>query len=168
MKRPVRSLLVILLLLASTRARAESMWEAEVRAAYGVAIGGNGDMTATRGSPLTLAGTAAIAINDDPLLYGFGGVQIETLDRGSIGALGGVRVQSASSALRLAAGGSYVLAPKTMWGAFASGGACHRTSKTMKVCGDLMLTSYFEGTDLPTGHTVTEAQLVLGMVLDAP
>jgi hypothetical protein len=159
---------MIILLTSTTAAHADSLWEAEVRAGYGIAVGGNGDMVAARSSPLTLAATASIAVNEDPLLFGFGGVSIETLDRGSIGALGGIRLQSASSPLRFATGGSYVFAPKTMWGAFASGGACHRTSTTMKVCGDLMVTSYFEGTDLPTGHTVTEAQLVLGMVLDAP
>lgn len=152
----------------SAGARAESLWEAEVRAGYGVAIAGGQGMETTRRSPLTLAATGAMALNDDPLLYGFGGFTIETIDRNTIGALGGIRLQSARSPLRLAGGATYIFAPKTLWGAFASGGACHRTGATMKLCGDLQVTTYFEGTDLPTGHMVTEGQLVLGVVFDAP
>ncbi len=160
--------ILVALVGASAEARAESLWEAEVRAGYGVALAGGHGMETARSSPLTLAATGAMAINDEPLLYGFGGFTVETVDRNTIGALGGIRLQSAKSPLRLAGGATYIFAPKTLWGAFASGGACHRTGATMKVCGDLMMTTYFEGTDLPTGHMVTEGQLVLGVVFDAP
>jgi hypothetical protein len=167
----VRSIVVVgvvgVVLGTGAGARADSLWEAEVRAGYGVAVAGGPGMSAAHTSPLTLAATASIAVNEEPALFGFGGVTVETLDRASIGVLGGIRLVPAGSPLRVAAGATWIFAPKTMWGALASGGACHRTSHTMKVCGDLQLTSYFAGTDLPAGHMVTEAQLVLGVVLDA-
>jgi hypothetical protein len=50
----------------------------------------------------------------------------------------------------------------------ASLGTCKRFAKTMQGCGSAELTSYFAGDDLPMGHTVTQIQLVLGVVFDAP
>ncbi len=144
------------------------LWDGELRLGYGVALGDDGGKTmSTRSSPFSIAALASYAISDDPPLWAFGGVTLETLDRNSVGGVAGLRYIPDGTALRFAIGATYIIAPYTMGGALASGGWCHRTKHTFSLCGDVQLTSYFEGTDLPKGHMVTEAQLVFGMVVDA-
>lgn len=161
-------LLTGLLVVASGTARAESLWDGELRLGYGVALGGGPGMTTTRVSPLTIAGIASIAIEEEPRLDGYGGVIIETLDRTSIGSLFGIKLSPRDTPLRFTAGGTYVFAPFTLWGATASAGVCHRVGRAVQLCGDLQLTAYFAGTDLPDDHAVTQGQLTLGLVIDAP
>jgi hypothetical protein len=36
------------------------------------------------------------------------------------------------------------------------------------VCGDAQVTAYFAGTDLAPGHTVLQAQLVIGFAFEGP
>jgi hypothetical protein len=107
----VRSALAVVLgiLLISGAARAESLWEAELRLGYGVAVGGGQGMPTTRSSPLTFQGTASIAFDDDPLLYGYGGMIVETLNRSSVGAVAGVRLEVGK--LRLSGGGVRIIEP---------------------------------------------------------
>lgn len=148
----------------SPRASAQPLWDAELRLGYGLEIAGSQGMAAPRSAPLTLGGIAAVAINDDPPLYGFGGFVVETLDRSAVGATGGIMF--ASGRLRLKAGGVWLFAPYTLWGVAASGGACGRIGSGMRMCGDLELTQYFAGTDLVKGSAVTQGQFVLGLVFD--
>jgi hypothetical protein len=161
---PVVRSSLLLVLLAAKPASADPLWDAELRAGYGVATGGSG-MTTTRKTPLTITALTHIAVNEDPPLAGYGGVTVETLDRNSVGAVFGVKL-AVGEHIRLAGGGTYIIAPYDLWGATASGGACTRAATTLSVCGDLQLTSYFAGSDLANNHAVTQIQLVLGMVLD--
>ncbi|HEX3765001.1 MAG TPA: hypothetical protein VHW23_40175 [Kofleriaceae bacterium] len=145
----------------------QPLWQVELHAGYGLAVGGNGDQMSRRPTPLTLTAIAAIAVNDDPPLAGYGGLVVETLDRNAAGLVFGVELHPHGSRLHLSGGGEYVVAPYTLWGATASGGACFHTARTVALCGDLQLTAFITGSDLPDGATATQVQLVLGMVFDA-
>jgi len=125
----VRTLLLILAL--CSRVGADPLWDAEVRLGYGVAVGGGGGMTSTRPTPLSIAVLGSVLVNEEPMLSGYGGLTVETLDRNSIGVLGGVKLVPQGSPLRLMGGGTWVFAPLTLWGATASGGACGHVSHGM-------------------------------------
>jgi hypothetical protein len=140
--------------------------QAELRLGYGVSMGGGGGHMATRATPLNVAAIAALAIRDEPRVYAYGGLAAETLDRNTVGALGGVRLAPSGSPLRLAAGAAWWFAPYTLYGATASGGACWRRSG-IGVCGDIQLAVYVAGSDLAEGRTLTQVQGVLGVVFDA-
>ncbi|MCX5745820.1 MAG: hypothetical protein NT062_25370 [Proteobacteria bacterium] len=161
-----RAVLVVGILMSAASARADSLWDAELRFGYGVSVGGSQGMTTTRASPLTIAAMASYAFEQEPPLSTYGGLTIETLDRTSIGAVAGIKL--ASGPLRLAAGGAWIFAPATLWGATGSIGTCKRVAKTIQACGDVQLATYFAGTDLPHGAAVTVIQLAMGLVIDAP
>jgi hypothetical protein len=162
-------MLCALAVLASlgSRAAADPLWQAEVRAGYGIAMGGSGEWLSQRPTPLTLAMIARFAFNEDPPLSGYGGLLIETLDRNAAGAVFGVQLTPAGSPLRLSAGGSWIATPYTLWGPTTSLGVCVRATARTSLCSDLELTAYVGGSDLPEGRTVTQGQLVLGVVFDA-
>jgi hypothetical protein len=147
-------------------APADPLWQAEVRAGYGVAVGGSGTRMSKRASPLSLAAVAAWAFNEDPLVYGYGGLIVETLDRNEAGATFGVRLSPHGSRFRLAGGGVWMVAPSMVFGATASGGTCMRWKPLIGLCADLQLTAFFAGDDLAAGRAVTEVQLMVGMVFD--
>jgi hypothetical protein len=151
----------------SSRAEAEPLWQAEVRAGYGIAMGGSGEWVSKRPTPLTLAAIARFAVHDEPALAGYGGLLIETLDRNAAGAVFGVQLTPRNGALRLSAGGSWIAAPYTLWGPTTSLGVCVRAGAGTSLCSDLQLTAYVGGNDLPEGRTVTQGQFVLGIVFDA-
>lgn len=158
--------LAALAVLAGAPAAADPLYQAEIRAGYGIAVGGSGAAMSTRATPVTLAAIAAFAFNEQPPLFGYAGLLVETLDRNSAGAVFGVRYTPPQSRLRLAAGGAWVVAPYMLFGASASGGLCMRWKPRIGVCGDLQVISYFAGSDLADGRAVTQAQLVAGMVFD--
>lgn len=168
---PVRTSLVFgsvaALVIAAAPATAEPLWQAEIRAGYGVATGGSGARMSTRKSPLTLAAIAAFAFNEEPLLYGYGGLLVETLDRNEAGATFGVRYSPRGSRLRLSGGGTWMVAPESLFGATASGGVCMQWKPSIGLCGDIQLTAFVAGSDLAPGRAITQAQLVAGMVFDA-
>lgn len=169
MRRHRLGLVVLVALLAGPAlarpAAAESLAEAELRLGYGIAISGTGEMTTARATPLTLSATGAIAVEAQPRMMAFGGMVVETLDRATAGGTAGIRLEV--GALRLSGGGVAMLAPGTMWGATASGGVCRRTAEHVELCGDLQLTAFLAGSDLAGGRVVTQAQGVLGIVIDA-
>jgi hypothetical protein len=165
MTASVRVLIVVALLAAP--AVAEPLADAELRLGYGVAMSGGGGMTAARTTPLTITAQAAVLVSDEPKLSAFGGLVVETLDKSSVGAVAGMRLAGFDRALRLSGGATTIIAPYTMWGAMASGGACKRNRKGLGACGDLQMTAYFAGTDLAEGRTVTHVQAVLSLVFDA-
>ena len=149
-------------------ARGESLWEAEVRAGYGLALGAESGMDTSaskRPSPLTLTVLGSMEISDEPILSTYGGFAIETIARNTFGFVGGLRVAVPGTPVRIAAGGVWVYAPATRWGATASVGTC-RMHKAIGFCGDMQLTAYVAGSALETGHSVTQLQAVLGMVFD--
>lgn len=139
--------------------------EAELRLGYGVSLSGTRGMASARSTPLTLSATGSIASHDLPLLAAYGGVVLETLDRTSAGATAGLRLTAGP--LRLGGGATSLLAPHTLWGASASGGVCRRFLPRMELCGDVELTAFFAGEALVAGHTMTQVQAVLGVVIDA-
>lgn len=168
MSGPVRSLLLLPLTLAiaATPAAAQPPFEAELRAGYGLSMGTETDMsTEHRATPLTLTATGAVAISDEPPLSAYGGISVEMIARNTFGFVGGVKLAVPDTAIHLAAGGVWVYAPSTRWGATASAGTC-RERKAVALCGDVQLTAYVAGSAIDEGHTVTQLQLVLGMVFD--
>ncbi len=159
------AIVLLVLLLRVSPAHADTLWDAELRLGYGVTSGQTATGMTTKTSPLTVTGMAAWAFSDDPPLMGYGGFTLETLDRNSIGGVAGVKL-AALGALQISAGGVWIFAPYTLWGATATFGACHRIGRTVKACGDLQLVEYFAGTDLPKQHAMTQAQLAFGIVFD--
>ncbi|HEY6173785.1 MAG TPA: hypothetical protein VIX73_05040 [Kofleriaceae bacterium] len=155
------------LLALAAPAAADPLWQVELHAGYGVAMSGRGDEMTQRPTPLTLTGIVAIAVNDDPPLAGYGGIAVETLDRNAAGMVFGVELHPHDSHLHFAGGGVYMVAPYTLWGATASAGVCLHATHALAVCGDLQLTAFIAGDDLPDGHAVTQGQGVLGLVFDA-
>jgi len=161
----VRTSLLIIIALTSV-ARADSLWEAEVRAGYGVAMSSTEGTMSARSSPLTLEATGSLAINEEPSVSAVAGVVVETLNRSGVGAIAGARLDTGP--VRLSGGGTWIFAPATLWGAQVSVGTCHRMARTTQICGDVQLATFFAGTDLAKDHTVTEIQLGFGVAFDAP
>jgi hypothetical protein len=146
---------------------ADPLWQAELRAGYGIAVGGSGARMSARPTPLTLGATVAFAFNEEPPLAGYGGLTVETLDRNAVGSVFGVQLSPHGSRLRLAAGGTWMFAPYTLWGATASIGLCFHITSQTGLCSDVEATAYFSGSDLADGRTTTDGKLVIGLVFDA-
>jgi len=146
---------------------ADPLWQLELHAGYGLTFGGGGNEVRWRTTPLTLTAIAAIAVAEDPAIAGYGGLIVETLDRNAAGAVFGVELHPHGSRLHFAGGGSYLVAPYTLWAATASAGACVHTSPVVGLCGDVQLTAFIAGSDLPDGVAATQIQAVLGVVFDA-
>jgi hypothetical protein len=168
---PVRSLLTVGLVLGSCvlgarTVDAEPLWDAELRVGMGVDMGGGQGMASARRSPLTVAAVGAVAISYEPPLSGYAGLVVETLDRSAVGGTAGIRFTPALRRFRLAAGGTALVAPYTLYGGTASAGACFSLGSSMRACADAQLTAYFAGDDLAPGKTVTQAQLVLAVAFD--
>jgi len=162
----VRSLVPALILALAAPVAAQPLWEAELRAGYGVAMGTETDMSSARHTtPLTLTALAAIAISDEPPVSVYGGITVETIARNTFGFAGGVKLQVPGMPLHLATGGVWVYAPATRWGATAAAGTC-RANKALFLCGDVQLTTFVAGEAIDKGHTVTQIQLVFGLGFD--
>lgn len=164
-RRPLGLVSLLAVLALAAPAAAESLAEAELRFGYGISRAGTGEMTTTRATPLTLSATAAVAVAEQPRLVGFGGMVVETLDRTTAGATAGIRLKAGF--LRFSGGGLAILAPETLWGATASGGVCRQAAERVELCGDLQLTAFLAGSDLANERVVTQAQAVLGIVIEA-
>ena len=144
----------------------DPLWQAEVHLGYGLAMSGSGTAMSKRATPLTLSALVDFAFNEEPRLFGYGGLVAELLDRAAIGGAFGVKYTPHGSRLHLAGGGVLLVAPDSLLGATASGGMCRRQRATLGLCGDVQVTAYFAGGDLAPGRAVTQIQLVLGAVLD--
>lgn len=144
------------------------LYSVELRLGKGVEMGGSGEMTTTRGTPLNVSAIVAIAINEQPWINAYGGMTAELVDRNAVGAVAGVQVPVRGTALRLSAGGTYLFSPFTLWGASAAVGGCARGRfGQLRVCGDVEMTAFFAGTDLADGKMVTQVQARLGVAFDA-
>jgi hypothetical protein len=162
----MRLLAVLILAVLSAPAAAQPLWEAQLRAGYGVSMGKETEMsTAHRTTPLTLEATGAIAVADEPEVSVYGGILVETVQNNSFGFVGGIKLRVPEMPVRLTAGAIFAYAPATKWGVSASGGMC-KESGALALCADLQLTNYFAGDAIDEGHTVTEVQLVLGIGFD--
>lgn len=144
----------------------DPLWQIEVHAGFGLAVSGSGAQMSKRPTPLTLSALVGFAFNAEPLLFGFGGLVVETLDRSAVGGTAGLKYAPRDSRVHLAAGGTLMVAPESLLGAWVSGGLCRRQSATLGLCGDVQITAFFAGSDLAEGRMVTQAQLVLGAVFD--
>jgi len=141
-------------------------YQIEIHAGYGVAASGSAMALITRPSPVTVTGIIAVATSADPPVAGYGGLTVETVDRTGAGAVAGVELLPHNH-LHLAGGGVVMVAPYTLWGVNASIGVCGHFIKSAALCGDLQLTAFIAGDDLPEGRTVTQGQFVIGLVFDA-
>ena len=146
---------------------APPLWSVELSFGKGVEMGGGGEMTTTRGGPLTVSATVAIAIRDEPWLNAYGGMVAELIDRNAVGAAAGIQLPVHGTPLRLSGGATYMFSPFTLWGASAAVGGCARKLGQLKLCGDVELTAFFAGTDLAEGRTITQVQVKLGVAFDA-
>lgn len=148
---------------ATATVERESLWEAEIQLGYGISKRGSEEMTETSSGPISFAALGAIAINEEPRVYAIGGLVGEALERQAIGATAGVRLQVPNTPVRLTGTGVYMVAPKTLWGATASAGACFGKG-TIGLCGDVQLTAYIAGSALPQKELELHAAFVLGVV----
>lgn len=140
----------------------------ELHLGYGLAMSGSGDVMAKRATPLTLTAIVDYALQqDDPPLWGYGGLVAEMLGRAAVGGVFGVKYVPAGTQLHFAGGGSVLVAPHWLAGASVSGGYCRpQFLKTLGICGDLQITGYFAGEDLGEDRAVVQVQLVVGAVMD--
>jgi len=159
----VRSLLILCALASSAVADDGSMWEVELRIGGGLAHGGHETMATNRPAPLTVSALVAIAVQEEPRVYGFGGIVAETLERTAIGVVGGGRLAVRDTPMRLSGGGVWMFAPKTLWGATASLGACSGAGM-FAVCGDVQLTAYVAGTALAKDDAEVQLQFVVAFM----
>lgn len=174
----VRTLSIVCGVLLPLTAAAEpvSLWEAELQLGYGVTRRGgveratSGDvmrstaeMSGTTTGPLVVTAIGSVAVSDDPPALAFGGLTVETLDRSSVGVIGGIRLEPTELPVRLRGGGIWMFVPETLWGAQASVGSCLGHG-TFGVCADIQLTAYFGGTGLPNDQTELQAQLAFSFV----
>lgn len=144
------------------------LYSIELRFGKGVEMGGSGEMTTTRGTPLNVSAIVAIAINESPWINAYGGMSAELVDRNAVGAVAGVQVPVRGTGIRISGGGTYMFSPFTLWGASAAVGGCARGRfGQLGLCGDLEMTAFFAGTDLADDKIVTQLQIRLGMVFDA-
>jgi hypothetical protein len=146
----------------------EALWKAEIQAAYGLSVGGSGEAMSRRPTPLTINAIAAIAFSEDPPLSIYGGLTAETLDRNAAGIVTGLELNPYDSVLHVAGGVTALVTPYTLWGATISGGVCGHLTRSFGLCLDLVLTAFLGGSDLPEGRTVSQGQLALGLMFDAP
>jgi hypothetical protein len=164
--RSVRLLAALAALLASsTPADAErELASAELRLGYGLATGGGAGRASVRSSPLVVSATGALAIRDQPRLYGYAGLLIETLDRTGVGGETGVMVIP-DERLRLRAGAIAIAEPYTIWGAVVGASVCRRFGG-MRGCADLSGDFFVGGTDLPARTVAFQLLVGVGVVFD--
>lgn len=140
------------------------LWEAELQLGYGISKRSSEEMTHTAVGPLSFAALGAIAINEEPHAYAVGGLVGETLgERTAIGVTAGARLVVPNTPVRVTGAGVWMVAPKTLWGASASAGACWGKG-TLGLCGDVAVTAYVAGTALPKDELELQVAFVLGVV----
>ena len=138
---------------------------AEVRAGYGLSVGGGAGRASVRSSPLVLSARAAVAIREEPRMSGYGGLVVETLDRTGVGGEAGVTLEP-SARNRLRAGAIAMVAPYRLYGGALGGGHCFVPGAT-HVCLDLDASVFVAGTDLPSGGAALQIVVGLGVGFDA-
>lgn len=168
----MRTLAIVLLLfpiIASAEPRSQSetfepepMWELELQLGYGAARRGTAKMAETKPGPLSFAALGAVAINEEPHAFAYGGLVGEAKERTGVGVTAGGRIELRELPIRLSGGGVWMFAPDTLWGAQAAAGSC--LGGSIAICGDVALTAYFAGTGLPADETEVQLQFVLGFV----
>ena len=138
---------------------------AEVRAGYGVSVGGGAGRASLRGSPLILAARVAVAIRDQPRMSGYGGLVIETLDRTGVGGEGGITLEP-SIRTRVRAGVIAMIAPYKIYGGAVGAGRCF-VPGSARICLDLDADVFVGGSDLPMSGAALQVVFGLGNGFDA-
>jgi hypothetical protein len=141
----------------------EPLWEAELQLGYGMSQRSSAEMTDTGLGPMSFAAIGAVAVNQEPSVFAFGGLVGEAIGRTAVGVTSGVRMTLPELPIRFGGGGVWMVAPRTLWGATASAGACLGKGK-LGLCGDVQLTAYFAGTALPKDELELQVGLVVGVV----
>ncbi len=139
------------------------LWEAEVKIGYGITQATEEGMSHTHKGPLLFSALGAVAVNDDPHVYAVGGLVGQAMDRTSIGVSAGARLVVPGTPVRLTGQGVWMVAPKTLWGATASGGACVGKG-SLGLCADVAVTAYVAGTALPKDELELQVAFLLGVV----
>jgi hypothetical protein len=153
---------------ASATPASEPLWKAEIQAGYGVSVGGSGAAISVRPTPVTINAVVGVAMSDDPPLSIYGGLTAETLDRSAVGAVAGLELRPYGSHLHVLAGASALMMPYTLYGVTVGGGVCVHPARVFGLCFDVIATAFLGGSDLPEGRALTQTQLALGVVFDAP
>ena len=151
---------------AAPAAADPSLVDVELRAGWGVELGGAGGAAIVRPSSMTFGARAAFAIREEPATWAYVGGVAETGTRTSGGLTAGVRLAPRSH-IRLGAGGLWIVTPYSLYGAVVSAGACGKASGALHLCADLEATLLFGGSDLPEGRAASQLQLVFGARFDA-
>lgn len=140
----------------------------EARASGGLALGGGGGKAVARYAPVTVGLVGELTIHTDPWVTFYGGAYYEGLDRAGFGLLGGVRLRPRDLPLRFGAGLLGVIAPYTIGGVMATGGACFAVGKRKRarLCADAEADFFFLGGDLPSGRVAAQLLGVLGANFD--
>ncbi|MFN0251430.1 MAG: hypothetical protein ACKV2T_31430 [Kofleriaceae bacterium] len=138
------------------------LWEAELQLGYGFTQTSSTEMSHTAIGPLLFSALGAVAINEEPYVYAVGGLVGEAIDRTAIGVTAGARLMIPNTPVRVTGMGVWMVAPKTLWGATAAGGACFGKG-TLAICGDVQVTAYVAGTALPKDELELQVALVLGV-----
>ncbi|NVB77767.1 MAG: hypothetical protein HOV81_05175 [Kofleriaceae bacterium] len=169
----MRSLAILLLLVPTVASaepslkreadEAEPTWELELQLGYGIARRGTAHMAETEPGPLSFAALGAVAINEEPHAFAYGGLVGEAKERSGVGVTAGARLEMRELPVRLSGGGVWMFAPETLWGAQAAAGSCF--GRSLAICGDVALTAYFAGTGLPADETEVQVQFVLGFAV---
>jgi hypothetical protein len=153
---------------ASAEVRAEvrdpALITAEVRAGYGLLVGGGAGRASVRSSPLVLAARVAVAFREEPRMLGYGGLVLETLDRTGVGGEAGVALEP-GRAVRLRGGAIAMVAPYRLWGGALGGGRC--LGGAPRVCLDVDADVFVGGSDLPAGGAAVQIMLGVGIGFDA-
>lgn len=138
------------------------LWEAELQLGYGITQTSSQETSHTAKGPLLFSALAAVAINEEPYAYVVGGLVGEAIDRSAIGVTAGARLIVPNTPVRVTGTGVWMVAPKTLWGASAAGGACWGKG-TLALCGDVQVTAYVAGTALPKDELELQVAFVLGV-----
>jgi hypothetical protein len=161
----VRRLLPLVYLFALPAAAQPSILSVEPRVGKGVALGGGSGEGHARLSPLTLGILVDYAFNADPWISFYAGPFAEVADRGSIGGMAGFRFRPGAGRPRLAAGGTAILVPYTLYGVTASVGTVIDLF-SLPISIDIEGVAFFAGTDLPEATVAGQLRLVLGIPIE--
>lgn len=164
--RPLACAIVLAVAIPATAGAADPpILAIEPRVGRGVSLGGGAGEASARLSPLTFGVLVEYAFRSDPWVSCYGGPYAELLDRGSIGAIAGLRFRPASGWARIGLGGVAIFAPYTLAGPTVSfGGSFAVGGVPLSV--DIEGAAFVVGNDLPAGTVAGQIQVVVGVPLE--
>lgn len=145
-------------------ARAEPLAEVAVRLGSGMASGGGAGRSTVRAAPVVATVEGAYAFRDQPYVWGFVGLTLETHDRTGVGLEAGVATAVGRGG-RVRVGLRSIARPYTLHGATVGATWCW-PSAPLRGCVDLAGDVYVAGTDLPPRTAVAQLILAVGTAFD--